>query len=339
MQRRNRIIAEYVWIDGRAPTPGLRSKAKVINGPVRGLADIPEWGFDGSSTRQAEGHKSDCALVPVAYVPDPVRGGMHVLVMCEVMHADGSVHPSNTRARLREIAARHAKHDPLFGIEQEYTLLVDGRPAGWPKKGFPAPQGPYYCAVGAENVAARALVERHLDACMKAGIEICGVNAEVLLGQWEYQIGPVGALEVGDQLWLARWLMCRLGEDLGIEVSLAPKPVAGDWNGTGAHTNFSTKAMRAPGGLKAIEAACKKLGRRHDDHIRVYGADNDKRLTGLHETCDIKTFRYGVSDRGASIRIPLATAKQGRGYLEDRRPAANMDPYRVCAALLETVCG
>ncbi len=339
MGKSTKVIAEYVWLDGYEPTPGLRSKAKIIAGPVKGLGDIPEWGFDGSSTRQAEGKSSDCALNPVAYVRDPIRGGKNILVMCEVMNADGSVHPSNTRAKLRALAERHAADEPWFGIEQEYTLLVGDRPAGWPKKGFPEPQGPYYCAVGAGNVAARELVERHLKACLKAGLDVCGINAEVLLGQWEYQVGPLGPLEVCDQLLLARWLLERLGEDLGIRVSLAPKPVKGDWNGTGAHTNFSTKAMRAKGGIKAIKAACKRLAKRHDAHIAVYGADNEKRLTGLHETCDIKTFRYGVSDRGASVRIPLATAKNGRGYLEDRRPAANMDPYRVCAALLETILG
>lgn len=339
VSKSSKVIAEYIWLDGRKPTAGLRSKAKVITGSVKGLSDIPEWGFDGSSTEQAEGKSSDCALVPVAYCRDPIRGGKNVLVMCEVMNADGSVHPSNTRARLRELAEKHSEAEPWFGIEQEYTLLVGDRPAGWPKKGFPGPQGPYYCAAGAGNVAARVLVERHLEACLRAGLEVCGINAEVLLGQWEYQVGPLGTLEVGDQLWLARWLLERLGEDLGIRVSLDPKPVKGDWNGTGAHTNFSTKAMRAKDGIKAIEAACKKLGKRHKAHIAVYGAGNEQRLTGLHETCDINTFRYGVSDRGASVRIPLATAKNGRGYLEDRRPAANMDPYLVCAALLETILG
>ena len=339
MKERAKITAEYIWIDGYEPTPGLRSKAKVIDGPVKSLEDIPEWGFDGSSTKQAEGKSSDCALVPVAYVRDPIRGAKNILVMCEVMNADGSVHPSNTRAKLRELAEKHAAEQPLFGIEQEYTLTVGGRPAGWPKQGFPGPQGPYYCGVGSGKVAGRQLVDRHLSACLEAGIAICGINFEVLLGQAEYQIGAVGPLEVCDHLWLARWLMERLGEDLGIAVSLEPKPVAGDWNGTGAHTNFSTKKMRAKGGIKEIERACKALGRRHDAHIAVYGADTEKRLTGLHETCSIKEFRYGVSDRGASIRIPLATAKRGRGYLEDRRPAANMDPYRVCAALLETICG
>ena len=96
--------------------------------------------------------------------------------------------------------------------------------------------------------------------------------------------------------------------------------------------------MREPGGIDIIKKACEKLEGKHNEHIQVYGADNDQRLTGLHETCSIKEFRYGVSDRGASIRIPMQTANDGYGYLEDRRPSANMDPYRVCSILIVTTC-
>ncbi len=320
----------------------LRSKTKVLNHKVTTLKDLPEWGFDGSSTMQAEGHSSDCPLIPVKFVPDPIRGAPHLLVMCEVMKADGSVHPSNTRAALRELAVKYKKEDPWFGIEQEYTFLKeDGRtPFAWPEDGGePGPQGPYYCSVGTGRSYGRDLVEDHLAACIDAGLHISGINGEVMPGQWEFQVGTLGALDVSDELWIARWLLHRLSEEYGIVVSLSPKPKRdGDWNGAGAHTNFSTKSMRMPGGRKVINAACEKFAKMHKEHIAVYGDGNEHRLTGKHETCSINEFRYGESDRGASIRIPIFTVQHGYGYLEDRRPAANMDPYQVCARIIKTVC-
>ena len=334
-----KVMAEYIWIDGHEPTANLRSKTKILSNVVTSVADLPSWGFDGSSTLQAEGTDSDCMLKPVWFCKDPLRGGDNVLVMNEVYNPDGSPHKSNTRTPLVELAEKFKDYDPWFGIEQEYILMNGKQPLGWPDKGYPErPQGLYYCSVGSEDIAGRDVVEDHMHACLDAGIAISGINAEVMLGQWEYQIGPVGALEVGDQLWVARWLLERIGEDYGVRVELHPKPIKGDWNGSGAHINYSTEAMRAPGGLTAIEEACEKLGQNIDKHIAVYGADNDQRLTGLHETCNINEFRYGVRDRGASIRIPMDTQKNGCGYLEERRPASNVDPYKACAALLNTTC-
>ena len=334
-----KVKAEYIWIDGHKPTAKLRSKTKVFEGPVKSLDDISMWGFDGSSTMQAEGSDSDCMLKPVYYLPDPIRGGDDILVMNEVRKPDGSIHESNTRARLVEIAEKHKDEDAWFGIEQEYTFFKGRSPLGWPNGGYPAPQGPFYCGVGADEVFGRDIVEDHMDICVQAGIQISGVNAEVMPGQWEFQVGSLGPLEVSDQLWIARWILYRIAENYGVNATLHPKPVKGDWNGAGAHANFSTKPMRENGGLKIIESACEKLGRKHEEHIAVYGAHNEERLTGLHETCALHEFRYGVSDRGASIRIPMDTANNGKGYLEDRRPSANMDPYQVCAALIETTCG
>jgi len=334
-----RIKAEYVWMDGHKPTEKLRSKTKILNKIVKNVDDLPIWGFDGSSTMQAVGNDSDCMLKPVKYISDPIRGGENIITLCEVFNSDGTIHETNTRAKLRELAEKYKKEEPWFGIEQEYTLFRGIKPLGWPDNGFPAPQGGYYCGVGADEVFGRPIVEAHMDACLDAGLEISGINAEVMPAQWEFQIGPLDALEVADQTWLARWLLYRIGEDFKVSATLHPKPVSGDWNGAGAHANFSTKAMRADGGVKVIEDACNKLSKKHAEHMAVYGAHNEERMTGMHETCKIDEFRYGISDRGASVRIPLLTAKDGKGYLEDRRPAANMDPYLVCAKLIETVCG
>jgi len=228
---------------------------------------------------------------------------------------------------------------PWFGLEQEYTLFdADGSPFGWPKGGFPGPQGPYYCGVGTGKVFARDLIEAHYRACLYAGINISGINAEVMPAQWEFQVGPCEGISMGDHLWMARFLLTRVAEEWGVKVSFHPKPLTGEWNGAGCHSNFSTKAMREPGGMKYIEEAIEKLSKRHDEHIAVYGEDNDMRLTGRHETGHISTFSSGVANRGASIRIPRHVATQGYGYLEDRRPASNVDPYRVTGAIVETTC-
>ena len=330
------IKAEYIWVDGGEPTKKLRSKTKVL---PSGTTEFPMWSFDGSSTNQAEGHNSDCLLQPVFSCPDPIRGGEDVLVLCEVLSADGTPHPSNTRALLREVAARHAAHDPWFGIEQEYTMFSRGRPLGWPEGGYPAPQGPFYCGVGADEVFGREIAEEHLQACVDAGLKIYGINAEVMPGQWEFQIGTGGPLDVSDHLLVARWLLYRIGEDHEVSMTLDAKPVRGDWNGAGAHTNFSTKAMRSEGGMAVIEQAMVALAAKAPLHVANYGDGIEQRLTGRHETCDYRHFKYGVSDRGASVRIPPATVADGMGYFEDRRPCANIDPYVVCRLLIDTVCG
>jgi len=326
--------AEYIWIDGTEPTAKLRSKTKIV--PDGG--SLPEWGFDGSSTNQATGDRSDCVLVPVFSCPDPIRGGKDVLVMCEVYSADGKPHPTNTRAALVKTAKKYAKHEAWFGIEQEYTFFKEGRPLGFPIGGYPAPQGGYYCGVGAVEIFGREIVEEHLDNCLAAGLSISGINAEVMIGQWEFQVGPLGPLEVADQLWMARWLLYRTAEDFDVSATLDAKPMKGDWNGAGAHTNFSTKEMREDGGYQYIENGCKALGKKVELHVSNYGHGIADRLTGHHETARFDKFSYGVSDRGASIRIPLQVFKDGKGYLEDRRPNANMDPYVVARLITDTVC-
>jgi glutamine synthetase len=325
--------AEYIWIDGTEPTAKLRSKTKIL---APGTTEMPIWGFDGSSTNQAEGHDSDRVLRPVFTCPDPIRGGDNVLVMCDVLFTDMTPHPSNTRAPLAEVAEKYASHEMWFGIEQEYTFFDGTHPLGWPDNGFPAPQGGYYCGVGADEIFGREIVEAHGDACLEAGLALAGTNAEVMPGQWEFQIGPVSPLEASDHLWIARWLLYRIAEEWDVTVTLDPKPVPGDWNGAGAHTNFSTKAMRE--NYDPCVAAAEALQANHHEHIINYGPGVELRLTGQHETARFDEFTYGVSDRGASVRIPWQVEKDRKGYIEDRRPNANMDPYVVTRLITNTVC-
>lgn len=324
---------EYIWLDGYKPEANLRSKTKVLDMEYfdGNIDSLPEWSFDGSSTEQAEGHSSDCLLKPVNVYPDAARKNAY-LVVCEVLSADGTPHESNTRALIDDESDNY-----WFGFEQEYVFTVDGLPLGFPNSGYPRPQGPYYCAVGAENVSGREIVEEHLDLCLEAGLSITGINAEVMLGQWEFQCFGKGAKKAADDLVLSRYLLQRTAEKYGVHVELHPKPVKGDWNGSGMHTNFSNEAMRSTGGKELFEAICEAFRPVHEEHIKVYGSENNQRLTGLHETQSIEKFSYGISDRGASIRIPVSTAQTWKGYLEDRRPASNADPYLVTARIIKTV--
>lgn len=324
---------EYIWLDGYKPEPNLRSKTKVLAGDFNGeLEKVPVWSFDGSSTEQAEGHSSDCLLQPVRVYKDTGRKNGWI-VMCEVLSPDGAAHSSNTRSLIDDDS-----DDFWFGYEQEYTFMFNGRPLGFPENGYPAPQGMYYCSVGNGNVTGRDIVEEHLDVCLEAGISLTGVNAEVMLGQWEYQCFGKGAKKASDDLWVSRYLLFRVAEKYGVNIEFAPKPVKGDWNGSGLHTNFSNAPMRDAGSEEYYKAVLESFRPVHQEHIAEYGSGNDERLTGLHETQHIDTFSYGASDRGASIRIPIGTIQNGwKGYLEDRRPASNADPYRIAARIIKTV--
>ena len=216
--------------------------------------------------------------------------------------------------------------------------MKDGRPYGFPVGGFPAPQGGYYCGVGSDEIFGREIVEEHLDNCIEAGLAYSGLNAEVMIGQWEFQIGPLGPLEVADQLWIARWLLYRTAEDFDVAATLDPKPMKGDWNGAGAHTNFSTREMREEGGYAVIQKACKALEKNWEEHVKNYGHGIEDRLTGHHETAPWNKFTLRrVRPRGVGAH-PAAGLPRRKGYLEDRRPNANVDPYVVARLLTETVC-
>jgi glutamine synthetase len=270
--------------------------------------------------------------------PCPFRLGDNVVVMCETYMSDAKPNAFNFRHDAAIVMEAHKAHEFWFGLEQEYTLLgADGWPYGWPKGGYPAPQGPYYCGNGTGKVMCRDIVEAHYRACLYAGIQISGTNAEVMPAQWEYQVGPCEGISMGDQLWISRFLLHRVAEDFGVKVTFAPKPIPGDWNGAGLHTNVSTKEMRAEGGIKHIEAAMEKLASRQAEHMAVYGEDNQQRMTGKHETASYDKFTWGIANRGASVRVNRAVAEEGKGYFEDRRPASNGDPYQITGIMVETV--
>jgi glutamine synthetase len=336
-----KIKLEYLWLDGYQPVANVRSKTKIIDGDVAQLKleDLPVWGFDGSSTQQAEGKSSDCLLKPAALFRDPTRRDAF-LVMAEVLLPNGQPHPTNTRATIPD------DPDSWFGFEQEYFFFQDGRPLGFPNDGFPAPQGTYYTGVGYRNVGsiARQMVDEHIDICVDAGINIEGINAEVAKGQWEFQIFGKGSKNAADQMWVARYILMRLSEKHGVDIEWHCKPLRGaynaplDWNGSGMHSNFSTKHMREVGGKAYFEKLMEAFSKRMDEHIAVYGPDNHYRLTGLHETQAIDKFSYGLADRGASVRVPHSFINNGyRGYLEDRRPNSAADPYLVAGRILKTV--
>ena len=325
---------EYIWLDGFKPTQSLRSKTRIERDFSGKIEDCPMWSFDGSSTQQAEGNDSDCLLKPVAIFPDPDRSNGY-LVMTEVLNADGTPHESNGRATIDD-----DDNDFWFGFEQEYFLNdpTTNLPLGFPENGYPSPQGQYYCSVGAKNAFGRDIVEDHLDQCLEAGINVEGINAEVASGQWEYQVFAKGAKNAGDQVWVARYLAERNAEKWGVSIDLHPKPIKGDWNGSGMHANFSNEVMRTKGGEELFNKICEAFdGKNIKKHMDVYGAHNEERLTGLHETQSIDKFSYGISDRGASIRIPIGTVEDGWvGRLEDRRPASNGDPYKIASVIVST---
>ena len=330
----NKSKLEYIWLDGYKPTQNMRSKTKVVEDFSGKLEDCPMWSFDGSSTKQALGDSSDCLLKPIAIYPDPTRVNGY-LVMTEVLNADSTPHESNARATIDD-----DDNDFWFGFEQEYFIMNNNtqRPLGFPMGGYPGPQGLYYCSVGGKNTHGRDFVEEHANLCIDAGLNFEGINQEVASGQWEYQLFAKGAKKAGDELWLSRYLLDRLTEQYGYYIEYHPKPIKGDWNGSGMHANFSNTILRNCGSQKIYEEICEAFRPVVKEHIEVYGQYNNQRLTGLHETASINDFTFGVSDRGASIRIPISTVENGwKGWLEDRRPASNGNPYKIASRIIKTV--
>ena len=341
------VIAEYIWIGGN---DDLRSKTKVLPKTKfkyedKNIDALPDWNFDGSSTGQAEGCKSEIIIKPVCVCKCPFRKEHHILVLCDTYKPDGTPVENNHRVKAKEAFDKNILEEPWFGLEQEFFLInpKTKKPLGFPAEGNPNPQGQYYCSIGSSNAFGRKIIEEHLEACLYAGLYISGTNAEVAPGQWEYQIGPCIGINSGDQLWLSRYILQRVAENNKVDVTLHPKPLCnGNWNGSGCHTNYSTKSTREGNldnkqtGLDVIYEHLGKLTEKHLEHMEVYGNHNELRMTGAHETASYDKFTYGIGDRSASVRIGNETYQNKKGYYEDRRPSSNMNPYLVTSKIFET---
>lgn len=356
MNCKKTVVAEYIWLGGNNE---LRSKKRVIevgdtnttmwniDDNLHNIDTFPDWNYDGSSTGQASGNDSEIVIKPRAIFKDPfslqigIMENNNYLVLCDTYLPNGQPLYNNQREPANNIFKLAEEQEPWFGLEQEYFLIdpPTDMPLGYNKDGK---QGQYYCSVGYENAIGRSMAEEHLQMCLYAGIKISGLNAEVAPGQWEFQIGPCTGIQSGDHLWTARYILQRLGEKHSVKVTFEPKPLKGDWNGSGCHTNYSTKNMRHgtddKTGLEYIEEAIDKLSKNHDEHMKVYGSGNEERMTGEHETASYDKFTDGVANRGASVRRGHDTIKNKKGYFEDRRPSSNCDPYLVTSAIFKTTC-
>jgi glutamine synthetase len=337
-----KVIAEYIWLDGSS---GFRSKCRTLE--VKTQIDIevdnlPLWNYDGSSTGQSEASNSDVTLQPVAVFSDPFRGQNSVFVLCATYDCDGNPLANNHRHNAVRLFNQDSDAQPWFGIEQEYFMMNPNTkwPLGFPPNGYPKPQGNYYCSVGTLNNFGRKIADLHYKMCLASGVKIAGINAETAPGQWEFQVGPCEGIEAGDHLTMARYILERVSEFSSILIDYSPKPVKGDWNGSGCHVNYSTRHMRKglgdKRGIDFIQDAIKNLEKTHSEHMKVYGEGNEKRMTGSCETSDYNSFSWGVATRNTSVRVPRQVNEDECGYLEDRRPASNIDPYVVTSKIFET---
>lgn len=333
IKSQSKTIVEYIWMGGRNE---IRSKTRVFNSFLPfDVNYMLEWNYDGSSTWQADSNgDTEIILKPCAIFLDPFRvieDSACYLVLCDTYKSNGEPTTTNHRQKANILFENLFEEEPWFGLEQEYFFSHYGKSIVLNNG-----EGYHYCGT-TQRVNERIIVEKHLQMCIKAGIKISGMNAEVAKGQWEFQIGPCEGIQAGDHLIVARYILERLSEQIECSINYYPKPKT-DINGSGCHINFSTFSSRCENGIEFIHKYIEKLEKKHQEHISVYGEDNHLRLTGLHETSGIDKFSWGVGTRNTSIRIPNKTSKDKRGYFEDRRPAANIDPYLATYTLFKNCC-
>lgn len=322
------VVAEYVWVDSKGQT---RSKCKTVSAKPDTHDDCAIWSYNGGPCGQADPKSSDVYLVPRKVFDDPVRGAPHVLVVCESITHSMEPAAGNFRAECAEVMEKYQGADPWFSMEQEYVCCDDqGNPLG-------CKESDNYCGRGALNLPPkmRELMGDHYAMCLRAGIKVSGMNTEAGKGQGEFQVGPCKGINIGDHVIAARHTMHKAANKYRVAISFAPVN-EGVEHASGAHMNFSCRQTRGDGGLTVIEKVGRALGRRAKEAVTLFGEDNDKRLNGAGFTSDINSFRFAVADRTASVRIPRACGIVGKGWLEDRRPSANCDPYRVATHIMKT---
>ena len=357
-----KFVAEYIWLDG---SDIVRSKSRTMNitcneqearsglamKKIMNIKTYKKWDFDGSSTGDANGQDSEIIIKPSTVYMDPFRKPPNVLVLCDTYLPNGQPTKFNTRLAAAKLFNKYTDEKPWYGIEQEFFIMngktdktKKGRsktcniPFGTGDGGLEIEnsQGQYYCSVGYQNSFGRKIAEQAYHLALEADLKCSGMNAEVAPGQWKIQVGPCEGISAADDIIILRYILQRVGEIQNVQIQLHPKPILGDWNGSGCHINFSTQKMRDEGGYEHIIKAIKKLENNHSEHMLIYGKHNKLRCSGIHETADFNTFSYGIADRTRSIRIPRETEKNQCGYFEDRRPASNMDPYLATSKILKT---
>lgn len=318
------IIAEYIWHDSKS---NLRSKTRVIHDYNKKISidKLPAWNFDGSSTDQATTENSELILKPVFYCKDPFRNiekNVCILVLCDIWISDTEPHENNTRVKANNIFHKFNDCKILFGLEQEFFILFDGEDHNEYQE--------HYCM--GNRMTGREYIEDAFEQCLTAGLKITGYNSEVSTHQWEFQICQYG-ITAADELIILRYILNKIADKYGYIINLHPKPFPNE-NGSGCHINFSTEKMRKSNSIEEVKICIEKLKNNHKNHIENYGYNNIMRLTGSNETSDINVFTSGKGDRTASIRIPTNT----NTYIEDRRPASNIDPYLATSTILNTIC-
>jgi glutamine synthetase len=343
------FLFEYLWLD---VNQHMRSKIRTFiiecdyridlseilsskTSKERFISLIPEWSYDGSSTGQCETAYSEVILKPVNFIKHPfmkpsIKGGQPILVLCEGYRENKPIIGNDRYDYITKM--NHVKsHDIWFGLEQEFFLFdkTTKQPINWNEVKH-IDQGEYYCGVNRSTYKEKQILNVFLEKCLHVGIQISGINQEVAPCQWEYQIGPVCADEAPDQMIFAKYILYNIAQEYDAYTNFHPKPLKGNWNGSGCHINISTTQTRGKNGFQYMQQIITKMSEDHVNFIKEYcGSDNEQRLTGFHETSNPTKFSYSVGGRDCSVRIPQQVEKERCGYFEDRRPGSSINYYKT----------